>query len=78
MTKYDRPRYDLDDPSGKGILSERPKIETMEEKKARDPLFIDMSMPPPKKIHIDRVVIEKPEGPLPFQVCKGQGQSDKY
>ena len=65
VTKYDLPP-NLDDPTGKG--GQGPKIETAEEKKARDPTFVDMSMPPPKKITLPRVVIEKPDGPLPFQV----------
>jgi hypothetical protein len=34
----------------------------------KDPNFIDMTMPPPKKIHLPPLVIEKPGGPLPFQV----------
>lgn len=68
VTKYDRPRYDLDDPTGKG--EPKPKIESAEEKKAKDPTFIDMSMPPPKKINLPKVVIEKPEGPLPFQYMR--------
>merc|ERR1712130_951143 len=67
LTKYDLPP-DLDDPSGKG---DKPKaLETAEEKKARDPTFIDMTMPPPKKITLPKVVIEKPDGPLPFQYLR--------
>ena len=35
----------------------------------KDPYFIDMTMPPPKKITLPKVEIKKPDGPLPFQVC---------
>ena len=34
----------------------------------KDPDFIDFTMPPPKKITLPKVQIEKPDGPLPFQV----------
>ena len=35
-------------------------------RKAAD--FIDFTMPPPKKITLPKVEIQKPTGPLPFQV----------
>ena len=35
-------------------------------RKAAD--FIDFTMPPPKKITLPKVEIQKPDGPLPFQV----------
>ena len=38
-------------------------------KPKKDPYFIDMTMPPPKKITLPKVEIKKPDGPLPFQVC---------
>jgi len=63
-TKYDNP-VDLDDPSGKGA---KPKLTTIADMQKNDPTFIDFTMPKPQKITVDRVVIEKPQGDLPFNV----------
>jgi hypothetical protein len=67
-TKYDKPA-DLDDPSGTGA---KPKLTTIADMQKNDPTFIDFTMPKPQKITVDRVVIEKPQGDLPFNVLFSQ------
>lgn len=65
-TKYDKPA-DLDDPSGTGA---KPKLTTIADMQKNDPTFIDFTMPKPQKITVDRVVIEKPQGDLPFNFMR--------
>lgn len=66
-TKYDL-APDLDDFTGNGEKST--KLFSLADEQKKDPNFIDMTMPPPKKIHLPPLVIEKPGGPLPFQYLR--------
>ena len=52
------------------IDAEKAKNEKAKQEKdpRKEPDFIDFTMPAPKKITLPKVEIQKPKGPLPFQV----------